>query len=153
MSIATETSYTLRRAKEEDYDFLFALHRATMRPYVEATWGWHDDWQEEYFRRKFDARKRQIIQVNGRDIGVLVVEQLSDELYLGLIEITPVYQGRGIGSAVVGELKRRAEAQHMALTLHVLRTNTAARSLYERLGFIVIEDGPERIKMAWSPEN
>ena len=57
------TGYTLRPATPEDYDFFFALHRAAMRDYIETIWGWHDDWQEEYFRRKYDPGQRQIIQV------------------------------------------------------------------------------------------
>jgi RimJ/RimL family protein N-acetyltransferase len=36
--------------------------------------------------------------------------------------------------------------------LHVMRSNPAARRLYERLGFVVTDDGgASHIAMAWSP--
>ena len=37
--------WTLRPASAHDRDFLFDLHRATMKEYVDATWGWNDDEQ------------------------------------------------------------------------------------------------------------
>ncbi len=142
------TAYSLRPATPEDYDFLFALHRAAMRPYIETIWGWHDDWQQEYFRRKFDPQPRQIIQVEGRDVGVLVVEARPDELYLSLIELLPAYQGQGIGAAIVQALLARAQANGVPLTLHVLKSNEPARRLYERLGLRIVSEEKVRYRMA-----
>lgn len=143
--------YTLRPATAADYDFLYDLHRTTMRPYIEAIWGWHEDWQEEYFRKKFVPLTRRIIQVDGTDAGVVVVEQRPDELYLALIELLPVYQGRGIGTAIVNGLKATAHAAGQPLTLHVLRSNGPARRLYERLGFGLVADEGERYLMVCPP--
>lgn len=143
--------HTLRKATAEDYDFLYSLHRTTMREYIEATWGWHEEWQEEYFRRKYDPAKRRIIQVDGRDVGVVVVEERNDELYLGLIEILPDYQRQGIGTAVVESLKAKGKTLGRPVTLHVLKTNLPARQLYRRLGFQIVEEEEVRYKMAWTP--
>lgn len=104
------TTYTLRPATDHDFDFLFGLHQAAMGQYIESIWGWHDDWQREYFRRKFNAPQRQIIQIAGQDAGVLVVEARPDELYLNLIELLPKYQAQGVGSAIVGLLLAQARA-------------------------------------------
>lgn len=144
MSVA----YTLRPATPADFDFLFALHRAAMRAYIEPIWGWHEDWQLEYFHEKYDSRQRQIIQVEGQDAGVLVVERHADELYLGLIELLPAFQGRGIGAAIVRGLIAQARAEGLPLGLHVLRTNASARRLYERLGLRVVAEEPNRYRMS-----
>lgn len=141
-------AYTLRPATPADFDFLFALHRAAMRAYIEPIWGWHEDWQLEYFREKYDTRQRQIIQVEGQDVGVLVVEQRADELYLGLIELLPDFQGQGIGAAIIRELIAQARAKGRPLGLHVLRTNAPARRLYERLGLRVVAEEPNRYRMS-----
>ena len=141
-------SYTLRPATAADYDFLFALHRAAMRAYVETIWGWHEDWQQEYFRQKFNPSRRQIIQVDGQDAGVLVVERRADELYLELIELLPAFQGRGVGTAILHGLIDRARAEGVPLTLHVLRSNDDARRLYERLGLRVVAEESDRSRMA-----
>lgn len=145
------TAYTLRPAVEEDYDFLYTLNRTALRVYVEPIWGWHEEWQQEYFRRKYNPQARQIIQVGGVDAGVVVVERRADEVYLALIELLPAFQGRGIGTAVVEALKRSAHAAGQPVTLHVLRTNTPARRLYERLGFSVVAEEEARLQMRCSP--
>jgi ribosomal protein S18 acetylase RimI-like enzyme len=143
--------YSLRPATPDDHDFLYALNRTTLREYVEPIWGWHEEWQEEYFRKKFDPPKRQVIQVDGRDAGVLVVERHPDEVYLGLIELLPEFQRRGIGAAIINRLKAEAHANKLPLTLHVLRTNTPARRLYERLGFQVVAEEEYRYRMSCPP--
>lgn len=143
--------YTFRQATDDDYDFLFALHRSAMREYIEAIWGWHEGWQAEYFLKKFDPATRQIIVIDGVDAGVLVVEERPDEVYVGLIELLPAYQGRGIGTAIIATLLADAHRRDLPLALHVLRTNYPARRLYERLGLEVIEEDAHRYRMSAPP--
>jgi len=139
--------YTVRQAVEADYDFLYELHKAAMREYVEATWGWQEAWQQEYFAKKWDPRPRQIIQVRGRDAGVVVVETRQGEYYLALIELLPEFQGMGVGTAVLADFLHEAEARGLPATLHVLKTNGRARQFYERLGFAIVADEEIRYKM------
>ena len=139
--------YTLRQAEQADYDFLYHLHKETMQAYVEATWGWNEEWQREYFDQKWDPCRRQIIQVNGRDAGVLVVENRQGEHYLGLIELLPEFQGRGIGTAVLTDFLLEAQVLGLPATLHVLKTNGRARQLYERFGFAIVAEEEIRYKM------
>lgn len=124
-----------------------------MREYVEATgWGWHEEWQREYFDRKFDPLARQIIQVDNRDVGVIAIEQRDEELYIALIEILPEFQGRGVGTSLLGQIIESAHKRGYPVTLHVLKSNAPAHRLYERLGFTIIEDDKEhRCKMASAP--
>lgn len=146
------TAYTLRPATEQDYDFLYELNKVALRDYIEPIWGWHEEWQQEYFRRKFEPQRRRIIQVDGRDAGVLVVEWREDEIYLGLIELLPEFQRRGIGTAVVADLLARARARRLPLALHVLKTNALARRLYERMGFEIVKEEEVRYRMRYAPE-
>lgn len=143
--------YSLRPATEADYEFLYRLHVAAMGEYVAATWGWEESWQREYFDKKWDPRGRRVIQVNGRDAGVLVVSWRSDEIYLELIELLPIYQGRGVGTVVLQDLIARSREQRLPLVLHVLTVNEPARRLYRRLGFHVVEEEEHRYKMVRVP--
>lgn len=142
----------LRQATADDYAFLYALHVTTMREYVEQIWEWHDAWQEEYFARKFHPAAHQVIVVDGRDAGTLVVEWRPDEVYVALIELLPAYQGRGIGSALLHSLIAEAHGRGLPVTLHVLKPNTPARRLYERLGFRVAGDEEHRWRMMNRPD-
>jgi ribosomal protein S18 acetylase RimI-like enzyme len=140
-------AYSYRRATNDDYDFLYALHVAAMREYVELLWGWEEKWQQEYFARKFDPQIYQIIQIEGRDAGVVVVERRENTFYIALLEIMPEFQGRGTGTAVINELCDQARAGNLPMMLHVLKSNDLARRLYERLGFVVVSEEEHRFKM------
>ncbi len=141
-------NYTFRQATAADYEFLYNLNVISLRKYVEATWGWEEAWQQEYFARKFDPDPRQIIQVAGEDVGVVVVEERDGDLYLALIELLPAYQGRGIGTQIIKKLMAQAVEEQRPLSLHVLKTNTPALRLYQRLGFEIVADEKIRYKMS-----
>lgn len=128
-------SWSLRPVTADDRDFLFELNRAALRPSVEATWGWDEDEQVAYFDARFDPARRQVVQVDGVDVGELVVEERADEIYLARIVLLPAWQGVGIGTAIVRSLLARAADSGKAVTLEVLHANPRARRLYARLGF------------------
>ncbi len=139
---------SLRQAINNDYNFLYQLHAAAMREYIEATWGWQETWQQEYFEKKFDPTNRQIIQKDGQDVGVVIVEQRDQDFYLALIEILPAFQGRGVGTAIVRNIILDAHSAGLPVTLHVLKTNIPAKAWYERLGFSTVQEEEIRYKMA-----
>jgi ribosomal protein S18 acetylase RimI-like enzyme len=128
---------SLRPADEQDLDFLWWLHRATLRDYVEQTWSWEDASQEERFRLKFEPEGVQIVLHRGTLIGCLSVAVERARLFLRLIEIAPEYQRRGIGAHLIRQLCDQADAANLPLELHVLKVNPAKR-LYERLGLAII---------------
>ena len=139
--------YKLRSATHADFEFLYQLHRATMKEYIEATWGWQESWQREYFQAKWEPAKRKIIQIDNQDAGVLVIENRDGEHYLELIEILPEFQGHGVGTAVIQDFMAAAKAQNLPATLHVLKSNHKACQLYERLGFTIIAEEKYKYKM------
>lgn len=144
--------YTLRQATEDDYDFLYRLHAATIREAVEATFGpWDEAFQQADFAENFEPDACQIIVVEGRDVGVLKVEEREGHVFLALIEIAPDFQNKGLGSQVIGDVLSQAQAQGKTVKLHVLKGNPRAHRLYERLGFAVVEEREERYVMSWNP--
>jgi ribosomal protein S18 acetylase RimI-like enzyme len=58
---------------------------------------------------------------------------------LGGIYLLPKYQRRGIGSGLVASVIDQATLQRLPVRLGVAKINPA-RSLYERLGFIVVRE-------------
>ena len=130
----------LQSCTENDRDFAFAVTEAAMRPYVERAFGpWDADAQRRRFDEVFDPATYQRIVVDGMSAGILVVEDRPAEIFLVRIFLLPAFQRRGIGSTVIRELIDCAEAEGKPLRLRVLRVNSAARRLYERLGFVVTE--------------
>lgn len=127
--------WQLRPALASDREFLYGLNEATMREHIEKIWGWNEPEQQAFFDNRFEPAEWQIIQAGGQDVGVLIVKENDEELYLAEIEIVPEWQGRGIGSSVLRSLMEDAVARQKPLTLRVLHLNERARALYERLGF------------------
>ena len=139
--------YTLRPATDADYDFLYKLHVATIRPAVEATWGWNDAFQQELFRSRWDPTDTQIVVVDGNDVGVVRLRESDAEVFLSLIEIHPDHQNHGLGTTIVQDILTKAHQHSLPVLLHVLKANEDARRLYERLGFEIIETREERYVM------
>jgi ribosomal protein S18 acetylase RimI-like enzyme len=146
------TDIKLRPATNEDYDFLFSLHRETLKDYVDATWGWEENWQQEYFREHFTPAEIDIIQFKGEDIGCLSVRDEGDHLFLAYIAVLPNFQRQGIGTRLIKGVMDEAEEKAVPVTLRVLRVNPA-RALYEHLGFEVVKMTDERCFMETYPSN
>jgi ribosomal protein S18 acetylase RimI-like enzyme len=144
-----EPSWGLRPARSDDREFLFRLNEARMRAYIERVWGWDEAEQANFFEKRFQLNGWQIIQSDGQDIDVLVVDERAEKIFLASIEILPEWQGRGIGSSVLRSLMDRAIASGKPLWLRVLRVNERARSLFERLGFRPFAESETHTYLHW----
>jgi ribosomal protein S18 acetylase RimI-like enzyme len=127
----------IRKAIEADFEFLFELHRQALGPYVEQTWGWDDVWQRDYFKKHFLPRPCEIIELQGKRIGCMRVEDQKECVFLDYIAIMPAHQRIGLGTHLVRTVLKRASDRGVPVRLKVLRVNPA-KSLYERLGFETI---------------
>ncbi len=143
--------YALRQATEDDLDFLYHLHVATMREYVAAVYGWDDAFQERYFKERFDPPSSCIIVVEGQDVGMVRAVEEEGELFISHIHVLPEYQNRGIGTAVLKDILRGAEERGLPVALRVLRGNPAKR-LYQRLGFTAVEETETHTRMRLHPQ-
>jgi len=81
----------------------------------------------------------QIICREADCLGMMKVERLPDRWTLIQIQILPKFQGNGIASHLIEQLVSEAHQFSIHVTLSVLKANPA-RSLYERLGFIVVSE-------------
>lgn len=139
--------YTLRDATEEDFEFISRLREVTMREYAEPIWGWDGDVQRERFRHAYVVSEWQIIIVDAQEAGGLSIERRPESLHIANIQLLPAYQSCGIGSNLIGQLLDEARERGVPVTLSVLKTNTPARRLYERLGFYIYEEVDPRLRM------
>jgi ribosomal protein S18 acetylase RimI-like enzyme len=142
---------SFRPAIENDFDFLYALHRATMKEYVNKTWG-ENAFQESMFRKNFVPSQIQVITLAGNDIGMISLEETNEDIYLRVIEIHPMCQRQGLGTTIIQKIIEAAARQKKPVRLQVLKVNPA-KSLYERLGFSVIEETTTHFIMKTSLPN
>ena len=143
-------SYAFRPGTSQDYEFFRCLHRDTLKEYVAQIWGWDEAVQEKFVRERFDPHKFQVIQSEGKDIGVMQLEVRPDEWFLAKILLVPRCQRQGWGSQILRDLIAKADHQEVPITLTVLKPNPA-RNLYERLGFVVTRQDEVRYHMRRAP--
>jgi ribosomal protein S18 acetylase RimI-like enzyme len=139
---------TLAPFTTDDRDFAFHVTEATMRTYVEQAFG---HWDANDQRRRSDENDHSIcrlIMVDGVRAGILVVDDRPDEIFLARVFVLPAFQRHGIGSTVIRSLMARADSEKKPLRLRVLCVNPARR-LYDRLGFAVTQQTPERFYMEY----
>lgn len=77
-------------------------------------------------------------------IRLLAVDDITPEL---AIAVLPQYLGRGIGTLLLQHLLEAAKLRYPRVILSV-RTTNPAKSLYERMGFVVTEEIVNRVGTA-----
>ena len=131
---------TVRNAELVDQTFAYDTRELAMRTYVEQTWGkWNQDEAKIQIADDIHRRRLCIIELDGKPAGMMRVDEHSTHLDIDQLFLRPETQGRGIGTALVQSVLARAEAKRLPVKLWVLRVNPA-RTLYERLGFVVFEE-------------
>ena len=142
--------FTLRPAVAADREWLWQTKTRCLRTYVEQTYGaWSEDFQWARFDASFNPEEFQVVVHGGIDVGFLACRETAGEIQLLNIMIAPEFQNRGLGSAVLRGLLAQAQSRHAAVQLQVMKVNPARR-LYERLGFVVIEETATHYRMAWA---
>jgi len=85
---------------------------------------------------------------DGDVVGYISVELYPDFVYLDDLSVTERFRGKGIGTKLIKFAERYAADSNVPMTsLHVERSNTAARYLYQRLGYAVSGEEDDRFRM------
>lgn len=142
----------LRNATYKDFDFLYTLHKATLKEYVKKMWGWDEVFQKTHFVKHFNPDVLQIVVANTTDIGCISVIDKKDHVFLNRIEILPAYQNRGIGTFLIEKTVIQAESENKSVFLQVLKINKRAKALYERLGFSVCGETATHYQMEYTQQ-
>lgn len=99
-------------------------------------------------RSNFDCAE--IIELNGRPIGLLKVIRSPTEWRVSQIQLLPEHQGKGIGTKLLEEVLANARAAGLVVTLSALKINPAVR-LYRRLGFTTETESEKSVSMTVTP--
>ncbi|HLY98860.1 MAG TPA: GNAT family N-acetyltransferase [Candidatus Angelobacter sp.] len=153
---------TLRPYHPEDQEILFSVYADTRRGEVSA-WGWNPAQQDAFLRMQFMAQKRwyddayanadhQIICRGGQPAGRILVQRDADCIRLIDIALLGEYRGQGIGSFLLQALLEESAQRVVPLRLQVHRSNTGARRLYTRLGFVQTGEDDVYCQMERSPK-
>jgi ribosomal protein S18 acetylase RimI-like enzyme len=157
---AISESLRCRPQFPEDEAFLREVYGTTRKEELDLT-----DWSSEQrkvfldsqfraMRQAYTSQFRQgeflVIIMGEQPIGLMVVNRAQTELRLVDIALLPEFRGRGIGSFYLKKLASEAALAQKPLRLHVFKGSRPWR-LYERLGFVKIEDHGLYEHLEWRP--
>jgi GNAT superfamily N-acetyltransferase len=149
---------TLRPVFPDDEEFLFQLFCETMGGDLTGLDAAQRDAilrmqfmaQRHTYDAEFPRAEHQIIVLDGRVIGRVLVERSATEHRGVDIALLPEHRSGGIGTMLVQALLDEAAGVGKPFRISVVRSNPALR-LYQRLGFKTTEESVTHILMEWTP--
>lgn len=138
-------------SRPDDAPFLCLLYAAGRAAELALT-GWSAEQKRTFCAMQFAARERHYAQVfdsavscilrrDAIPVGRLYADfNAAEALHLIDIALIPEVQGQGLGTLILTWLIEQARAGDRPLALQVAFDNPARR-LYDRLGFVVTQEG------------
>jgi ribosomal protein S18 acetylase RimI-like enzyme len=159
MNAMDVANVTLRPVEASDREFLLGVYAASRKEELDQV-VWPEGLREAFLLMQFDAQDADyhrtnpagsfdVVEVDGRPAGRLYVDRRPGDLRVVDIALLPAYRGRGVGERLLRTLQEEAAAAGRKVSIHVEIHNPAAR-LYDRLGFVVVDEGPVYRRMEWS---
>jgi ribosomal protein S18 acetylase RimI-like enzyme len=156
---ATPT-FSLRAAVDADRDFLAAVYASTRQDEL-ALVSWSEAKKREYlelqcrlqetqYQSRYAGASFDVVMSRGEGVGRLYVDRSTPKIHIIDIALLLAHRGSGLGTAILSDVLREADAAGRAVTLSVEGRNRA-RSLYERLGFCPFEDTGVYVRMERVP--
>lgn len=142
-------SIALRPARDEDLEFLFRVYAGTRADEL-APVPWSAEEKEAFLRQQFTSQHAwwkehyvgatfDIVMVDGTPAGRFYVDRWEREIRVVDIALLPEYRGSGVGTSLLERVFAEGDASGRPVSVHV-EVHNPARSLYERLGFRLVED-------------
>jgi N-acetylglutamate synthase-like GNAT family acetyltransferase len=155
----------LRDIYQNDLPILCEIYGSTRTEELERGTNWSEEQkkffielqffaQHEYYQSNYKGAKFYIIEKENVVIGRLYIDFFFEKKSIRIIDITllPMWRQKNIGSAILGEIIKKAVIKDMNVSIHVESFNPAM-NLYKRLGFTKISEtnGVYHL-MEWSPK-
>lgn len=144
---AGDEGWALRPLDPADVEPLAELRAQVMRADLERLGRWDEHRVRQRWRDSYDLEHTFAVTVDGDLAGCVTFRPAQGGLHIEHFYLAPHLQGRGLGSAVLGELLARADAQGLTVRLVVLQ-GSPARRLYERHGFTLESEDPVDVLMS-----
>lgn len=108
--------------------------------------------QKQHYAEQFPDTNHDIILLGGKSIGRFWTARYEKEIVGVDLAVLPEYRRFGIGTFLLQKIFDEAAQTERIFNFHVLRTNTAAIRLYERLNCQFVGETVSHFQMRWQAE-
>lgn len=154
-------SITFRPETEEDREFIYRLYQTTRETELQVV-PWTDEQKSTFCRMQSDAQRAHynkvyenaeylIVLRDGEPIGRLYLHSIEGDFSVLDIALLPEHRGSGIGGMIMRDVMDKAAGRNDIVTIHVEQYNPAMH-LYQRLGFVPVDQYGVYYLMEWRPE-
>ena len=151
---------SLRPQADSDEEFLLRLY-ATTREFELSRVPWDDAQKHAFVTHQFLAQRLHyqshypqasydLILLDGQPAGRLYVLREGEEMRILDLSLLPEFRNRGIGTALLQGVIAEAKGRGSRLRIY-LETFNPSVSLFERLGFRVIQNDDMNLLLEWQP--
>ena len=130
--------FSFEAVEATDAEHLVQLRIAAMQESLERIGRFDQQRVRERFLKSFEPSLTRHIVVDRKRVGFLVVRPGDNHLLLDHLYIHPVYQGKGIGAAVLSSVFAEADELGILVRVGALR-ESASNRFYMRYGFELVE--------------
>jgi GNAT superfamily N-acetyltransferase len=145
-----QSEFSTRPARPHDYFFAITLYLDGAKRHLSKIGRWDQVRLTIKFRHGYKWSQTQIICVGGKPIGWIQVAEFVGRLHLRQLHLVANFRRQGIGTRLINDLLKWADAVGKPVTLDVMHGNPA-KSLYLRLGFRRSGRDADRTQMIWRP--
>lgn len=151
---------TYRPKTDADRPFLAYVY-ATTRAQEMALVQWTPEQKVAFLDMQFSAQWSHyeqyypdcaflVIEREGTPIGRIYIDRQPEEICVVDIALIPEARGNGLGTLLMREVLDEGQAAGKRVMIHVERFNPAMH-LYQRLGFVPVNENGVYYEMVWSP--
>jgi|TARA_R110002073_G_scaffold86418_9_gene205316 ribosomal protein S18 acetylase RimI-like enzyme len=138
----------LVKAGTDDLAYLLQLRKTSMGEHF-ARAGLFLSEEDHLFRLQDGFEYCFIIVRNRAAVGMIKYQVLEDKIDIMQVQISPEFQGQGIGKTILQQLLSDAERDGKKVMLSVLKQNPA-QNLYHKLGFKTVGEDEDEFYMEWA---
>lgn len=128
-----------RSARNEDFDKLVDIRIRAMKPSLERVSRFDKTRATERFRKSYIPEQTTVLLQGEEILGFYMITLDDKKLFLNHLYIDPKYQGNGIGTKLLNQVKNIAKENKKALELEALK-ESRSNSFYSANGFIKISE-------------
>lgn len=109
-----------------------------------------DEVNLEHYSKKLSENALFAIKKDGDTIigeVAFYCNELLSQIYITSVCVDPLFEGKGIAYQLISFLKDKYSLNYGKMALEVRKDNNKAKFLYDKLGFVVVEDRLEKLYM------